>query len=76
MFEFDFTNAGCRNYHPGIRIAVLDYFRFGSKETNFYVYYLSCFCLCAVYVSADDTGSFLYVIYCYCCIMPSNGSAF
>ena len=59
MFEFDFTNAGCCNYHPGIRIAVLDYFQFGTKETRSYLCYLSCFCLCAVYESANDTGSFL-----------------
>ena len=48
--------------HTGIRIAVLDYFQFRSIEKN--LCYLSSFCLCAVYESADDTGllMLLYIL--------------
>ena len=44
MFSFVFTNTDCGDCHIGIRIAVLDYFQFGSKETKFNLFHLSCFC--------------------------------
>ena len=64
LFDFVFTNAGCGDCHTGIRIGVLDYFQFVTKETKSYLCYLSCFCLCAVYESADDTGllMLLYIL--------------
>ena len=62
LFDFVLTNTSCGDCHTGIRIAVLNYFQLGTKETKSYLCYLSCFCLCAVYESADDTG----LLMCYC----------
>ena len=64
MFDFVFTNTDCGDCHTGIRIAVLNYFQFGTTEIKSYLCYLSCFCLCVVYESADDTGllKLLYIL--------------
>ena len=65
LFDFVFSNTDCGDCHTaGIRIAVLDYFQFWSNKTKSYLCYLTCFCLCAVYESADDTGllMLLYIL--------------
>ena len=61
LLDFVFSISDCGDCHIGIRIAVLDYFQFETIETKSYLCYLSCFCLCEVYVSADDM-----VLSCYC----------
>ena len=51
-------------FYTGIRIAVFDYFQFVTKDAICCLCYVSSFCLCAVYESADNTGSLmlLYIL--------------
>ena len=65
---FVFTNTDCGDCHTCIRVAVLDYFQFGSKETKSYLCYLSCISLCAIYDSANDSGllMLLYILSANC----------
>ena len=64
MSDFVFTNTDCDECHTVIRIAVLDCFQFGTKETKSYLCYVSRFCLSSVYESADDIGllKLLYIL--------------
>ena len=48
-------------YYTGIKVAVLDYFQIVTNETKSCLIYLSCFCLCAVYESADDMVCYVIV---------------